>query len=244
MEKSDKDDLIPVWIFREMIPERTINEHIVRETGMIPEHYQNPVFFEAYIRPEVERTIEARVGRESARMVDSESQMSLIDLALLEVTRNFVTEKRNIAIREYINLNEAFIEENINKSREILYNGRYTSTIIAEATPAEIKRYANLSDVQIISFYDDSIQLESGTTNIALTQIGADRVNGTKSPRFNNGWGFQGTGIIIGVLEINSRFDPRSPHLSNLHNLQFVPNPDPTHTPPTPREWNHATFGI
>jgi hypothetical protein len=90
MEKSGENDLIPIYIFRDLIPDRIIDEHITRETGLIPAHYRNRTYFETIIMPEIIRSVEERVSRENAHMVDSESRMSLIDLAAHEAIGNIM----------------------------------------------------------------------------------------------------------------------------------------------------------
>jgi hypothetical protein len=55
----------------------------------------------------------------------------------------------------------AFIEAHVNPERKILHSGGFTSSIIIEATVAEILYFAELSEVLDISWCDDSIHLDT-----------------------------------------------------------------------------------
>jgi hypothetical protein len=229
MEKSGEDDLIPVYIFREMIPDRVINEHITRETGLIPEHYQNQINFETIIMPEIIREVESRVGIENAHMVDSEIQMSLVDLVAHEVVDTFVAARRSILEREYTASNVEFVDRHIDESREIIYNSIYTTTLIVEATPAEIREYAALCDVSSIMYHDVNLKAGAGSTSSILTLVGVDDGNnGTKGPNYFNGLGLRGNGIRIGVIEPGryTNSNANNAHIANLgsHRLEYVPN--------------------
>ena len=72
-----------------------------------------------------------------------------------EVRRCYVAIAREIVKREHSAIVDQFLEDYVNEERKILYSGSYTTTIILEATKAEIVAYAELEEVNGISFYED-----------------------------------------------------------------------------------------
>lgn len=69
--------------------------------------------------------------------------------------KEFMILKQENTLREQSAANEAFLKAYVKDERKILYNGEYTSTLILEATVAEIEFYAKLEGVKEISLYED-----------------------------------------------------------------------------------------
>jgi hypothetical protein len=149
--------------------------------------------------------------------------MSLVDRAVHMKADEFLMAWRGIVKREYSSLNDTFIAKHIgNKPREIIYNSRYTSTIVVEANKAEILSYAKMSIVEDISLFVETIQ-EPDLSEV-LEQIHADRgLFGTKGSSFNSGQGYRGTGIRIGIIEPNRQeFVRNTPMLSGIGTARLV----------------------
>ena len=72
-----------------------------------------------------------------------------------DIIDQYIEARRSIIKREYSKYNDAFIANHVPKDRKILYNSRYTSTLVVEATKSEIIYYADLSDVTEISLYEE-----------------------------------------------------------------------------------------
>ncbi|MCB6414838.1 S-layer homology domain-containing protein [Faecalimonas umbilicata] len=70
----------------------------------------------------------------------------------------YAEERKEIVRREYSALNDSFVETYVGKDRKVIYNSRYTSTLVVEATKAEIEAYASLDDVLEISLYEEEIE--------------------------------------------------------------------------------------
>lgn len=173
--------------------------------------------------------------------------MSLVDRVIHMKADEYMMAKREIVEREYSRLNDAFIEEHIgNKQRKILFNGRFISTIIVEATKAEIESYSKMKIVEEITFYVE-IRPEPALSEV-LGQVNADSGQfGTKSSSFNAGAGYKGTGIIIGIIEAQrGRYDGSSnaPMLSGIPSNRLRMDDDAGFNGSTifPIVRNHATM--
>jgi hypothetical protein len=144
-------------------------------------------------------------------------RISLVERAAMEKADEYMVAKREIVEREHSSRNDEFIRKYIGNKREIIFNSSFTSTLIVEATKAEIEGYAKINDVEDISLFVDH-PVVSTMDPAWLQQINADDFVGTKSGLFNNGSGYKGTGVRIGVMEADSLYDHDSPLLSSIHN--------------------------
>ena len=69
-----------------------------------------------------------------------DQSISLVDRAVSGKAKEYMMAKREITKREQSSANEAFLEAYVkDENREIPYNGKYTGTLIREATSAEIE---------------------------------------------------------------------------------------------------------
>jgi len=239
---ADEDTPIPIYIFRELIPNEKISKMLLDETGMDMDVYEDSELFEDIVVSAVTESVEAQVGTERAHRIDPETEQSLIDVEVAKEAEHFLEEKRSIVKREYTDSNQAFADEYISDSQQLLYEGEYTPTLAIEATVSEIKAYAELDDVESIAFYEELICEPDLDT--VLTQVGADSSTGTKSTSYNSGAGYKGSGIKIGIIEAGSgRYDASSPHLTGLSSTQlsYVANPKADGTYVTPTVTTHAT---
>ena len=80
-----------------------------------------------------------------------------------------------------------------------IYVSRLTPTVIALLSRDELDRIKKDS-----SFFDWSVyeydEPTKGSDAVILEQIGADVTNGTNSPLFNDGMGYSGSGVKVGVI--------------------------------------------
>ncbi len=256
MSTKADDELIPVYIWLNDIDHGAIDEAMIREKGMDPAIYENNERFLSEIVSEIEANLVSRVGyEETHRSVDAttnsftldengayhDDSLSLLDRAIQAKTDEYIMARREISKREHSSYNYRFIENHVNKDRTIIDVGEYVTRIIVEATKQEIVFFSSLDEVSNLSFYRDyeaNIDLE-----IPLDQVGAGYF-GTKGASYNNGNGYKGTGIKIGVLEASSGiYDPTCPHLLGIHDSRlFLKNdagPDGSSIPAEAAE--HAT---
>ena len=89
------------------------------------------------------------------------------------------------------------------------------------AKSEDIRYFAQLEEVAAV-FYAPVYQAENALGGIPA-QVGADSSTGTKSVNFNDGNGFLGHGISIGILEAGGVIDIASPHFDE-DRMIIVPN--------------------
>ncbi len=131
--------------------------------------------------------------------------------------------RRELVSKKYTEANEEFLKTQRISEKNVLYSSRYTSTVIVNATPAQILRYASSDDVECVGIFDDAVQVSE--LDMIPEQIN-DGADGPSSEKYNDGAGYTGKGVIVGVIEAEGgRFDPDAPHLSKMpeSRLKFVP---------------------
>ena len=225
METKTDTDLISIYIWLNDIDHDIIDEAMIKEKGMDPAVYENEERFNKEIVPQIEAQIVSRVGYEAAHAAVETSEyvldqngayhddtMSLVDRAIQAKENEYIKAFREVTKEVLLEHNNAFINKYVNRESRVLDVGTYSTNIIVDATISEIKEYAILDIVHDISLYKEYIP----TTNLSLPleQVSAG-YNGTKGTSFNNGAGFKGTGIKIGVLELG-KYDANNPHLSGI----------------------------
>lgn len=217
----------------EIVPQ--IEAEIVARVGYEEAHYVEPPK-QLETADELVKTGEV-VAAESKEAIDDVNQqsvkaakdevlldrnISLVDRAVSGKVNEYMMAKREITKREYSAVNDKFIKNNVeSKQRKVLYNSKYTSTLVVEATKAEIKEYALMDLVEEISLYVELVQ--EPALNISLGQVGADSSTGTKSSLFNSGYGYRGTGVKIGIIEAGGgRFDSNASQLRTISKSRLI----------------------
>ena len=227
MSTKSETDLIPIYIWLNDIDHDIINTAMIKEKGMDPAVYENEARFNSEIVPQIENQIISRVGYEVAHASVETSEfvldqngayhddtMSIVDRAINAKENEYIMAKRSISKREHSSVTNEFVNKYINPDRKIIDIGKYVTRVIIEATKSEIKYYASLSIVNDLSLY--VYDEDSNNLSIPLDQVQAG-YNGTKGNSYNNGNGYKGTGIKIGVLEAGAgQYDHNSPHLSPI----------------------------
>ncbi len=211
--KSDAD-LIPIWIWRkDTVSSETVDEMLLAETGMDPAVYTNELRFEKEILPTISENV---LQKQSAlsRDTDNADFKVAVNNAIVDEMNRYVRAQRSILAREQGRDNQQFLKKYVPENRKIIYACTYTSTIVVEATKAEILKYASLEEVTDISLYEELVPEDA--MDVSSQQIGADSFVGTKSERFNNGTGYDGTGVLIGVIEGGGFFDVTAPQLEDI----------------------------
>ena len=100
------------------------------------------------------------------------------------------------AIKE--NSKDILLKAGIPERRHI-YISEFTSTAIALITKHELNALKKDPRFSDWSYYDFE-EPKKNEEDVLLLQIGADSLTGTNSPYFNNGSGYSGKGIKIGVI--------------------------------------------
>ena len=222
MDKASENELIPIYIFRRLIPNETIGELLLSEMGYDYKIYEDPDVYDEIIAPKIRKRIVDELGEEAAYKTDEKTQMSPIDRAISEDVDNYLREKRKIVKREYSAENNLFVERTLNKDRTITFCSNYSSTIITEATVKEIYKIAQSNDVENVMYFED-FEI-TPDLDYALPQVRADVTKGTG---YNSGNGYKGSGIKVGIIEAAyGKYDENSPHLSGIagSSLTYVDN--------------------
>lgn len=145
------------------------------------------------------------------------------DYIIIEIRNRFQYEKGMIQREVNTSVNQAFVDEHV-KARANTVNcaGSYFSALFIDAKKADILYYAQREEVANIFYADPSFQAVP-TLSYISSQVGVDSTSGTKSMNFNDGEGFKGNGIKIGILEAEGVIDSASPHF-DASRMKIVPN--------------------
>lgn len=211
LTSTAEGDRIPVYIFRKMITDEKIDQLMISEMNMNPDTYTGEKLFSGYMIPKLEQM-----------KISVNNRIRLIDVqnAMTSGVSDYISSRRSILSREYAIDNQSFINRFGILPGNVIYSGKYTSTVIVLATPSEILEYASSDNVENISLFEDFEQVPE--LDIIQTQIGTDRESGTKSNRYNSRMGYTGAGIVIGVIEAESGiYDSDSPHLRDIPESQL-----------------------
>lgn len=235
MASKTDTDLIPVYIWLNDIDHNVITEAMIREKEMDPAIYENEERFQKEIVSEIEAQLVSRVGYEATHYsVDAttngyilnengayhDDSMSLLDRAVQAKTNEYIMAQREISKREHSKYTSRFVVDHIPSQRRIISQGQYIARIIVEATREEIANYAQLTCVSEILLYNEAVP--SNTMEKQIGQVGAG-YSGTKGSSYNNGNGYKGTGVKIGIMEAGSgQYDPTCPHLNSIPSSRLI----------------------
>lgn len=155
--------------------------------------------------------------------VQTDRSASIIDYTILEARQQFQEEKNRVIKKEYCAYNDDFIFSCVEKRQnKVTSVSHYTPTLFIKAKKADILYYAQQPEVVDI-YYDDPNMVATPTLQKVVEQVKADSTTGTQSANFNNGAGFKGTGIKIGILEAEGAIDTSSPHY-NSKRMHIISN--------------------
>lgn len=218
-----------VYLQNETIPTETLYEAIKKQTRFDVSLYETEKF-SSFVVPELERQI-----LEAQQITNVQSPLTELvlgkptDLTIKQASQNemdaYIRAKRSVVENLNSEKNDLFVETYIGDSSDVVFKSRYTSTIIAYLSKEEIERCAKSKETVLIMPYQKRNPIP--TEHVVVDQVGADSSTGTQSSQFNNGSGYQGDGIKIGILEAESaKYDPNHPQLAGIHNirLEVVPN--------------------
>lgn len=101
------------------------------------------------------------------RFVETDRSLSVVDYTILAVQKNFQTEKNRIVRSEQSANVDAFITECVNaRDNEVVYAGRYTSSLYLKASKDDIMYYSQMSEVENIYFADLSVKTSPTLSHI------------------------------------------------------------------------------
>lgn len=250
METCSEDDTVPVYLWLDDISYDDVNTTL-KDNGYDPAIYDQPEKFDTIVSEKVRKEVIDEVGITLANENLSDSDISkiaglqnyltdsltgsetvegnvdvkntLIDRAVSNEMDNYIIEKRNIIKDESEELNERFIKNNVEAyGDKVLHDYAVARAVVVDADYNDIIRYAKLDEVLEVSLYKDTQW--NAATDTAMEQINADCLTGTKSHKYNNGTGYYGSGVKVGIIEYDGKFDKDSPLLSNImgNSLNYV----------------------
>lgn len=234
MEAASDTELIPVWIFLQSIDQNTIKEKLFEETNLNPAVYEDETQFNKEIYPQIVQQKEAELGYKTVHSPILQSttkmkdQTTPIDLAVIETMSDYLAEKRAIVRREYTALNNSFIKKYLpNIKREnLIYNSRYTSSIVVELHKSEIEPLTAVDLVESLALMPEAELVPA--VNDVLGQVGVYGPGGTGyDDAVGNWYGYSGLGVDIGIIETTrsnagGRFDSTATQLSGNSRLHFL----------------------
>lgn len=187
------------------------------------------MIYNEYTLLEIEKRVSEKYGKVFSKSKSLgnkifDDNITILQYEEAEEYNQFILDKRKIISEEFTNDNKQFIERNTLENDSILYEGIFTGSIIMYASDEEIKNISKDQSVVSIEPWEEG-ELQSASSN-AVPQIEADSVTGTGSPNYNYGNGFKGTGVKIGIIEVDREFDENCPQLSSKvdNNLFYVEN--------------------
>jgi len=213
MEEAGEEDLLTVYLWLNQIDQDEIDQAVREEKGMDPAIYEDETRFQTEIVSKLEEKLVSRVGYEAAHAKEEASttafslnengayhdtSMSLVDRAVQGESNRYLQAKRDVTIREYSERNGTFVEENVADPQKVLYQSTCVSMVVVKATKDEICDYAKSPSIHDISLYH-KMEIQPSMDTV-FDQVNAG-YNGTKGTSFNNGNGYKGTGIKIGIIE-------------------------------------------
>lgn len=222
---EETDEPIDIIIFRESIDNTTKEAAVLKKTGYNVQIYENEELFEKHVMPAITEKVVAKYGAEAYSTAAFEAErgekISQIDIAVREEYDKYIMAKRATIAELNTKSNTDFIDKTLLDETKISYIGTYTSSIIATLNENEIISIAQEESVKQIRIFENAVMYPA--MNYSKSQVKADVVSGSS---YNNGSGYKGTGIKIGIIEAAcAAYDPSNPHLSSIHSsgqLQLV----------------------
>ncbi len=218
-----------VYISRVGVEDEKIENKFYETFGYSTKKYENELIYNEYTLPEIEKRVSEKYGKVFSKSKPLgnkifDDNITILQYEEAEEYNQFILDKRKIISEEFTNDNKCFIDRNSLDNDSVLYEGIFTGSIIMYASDEEIK---NISKDQSVVFIEpwEEVNIQKASSN-AVPQIGADSLTGTSSTNYNYGNGFKGTGVKIGIIEVDREFDENCPQLSSKvgENLFYVEN--------------------
>lgn len=238
MSKMDKEDTIPVTVFLKELDDSNMNAVLINKFGKDPEIYENETRFYNEIVPNIMvkgKSIKSLVDTDklSPAMLKSENRTAKLTKTMQDEIKLEITKEMNEYIRDLrsvrLEMNTKYMNDFTNNfdSKCIVFSSKYIEMLIMELSKTQIIEFSNNSMVDSIYYYE----IEDGGVESwnAPQVVEGDSSSGLSSANFNNGEGYDGTGVKIGIIEHDGgRYDENNYSLADAHNtgkLSFVPTP-------------------
>lgn len=237
MEKANDDDNIPVYIFLKNCNKKAIEKNLKEKYNIDKQVYDNPDKFYSQIVPKIKvngTTVRdlvktEKITEERFNLDDKDSPISLavrksvnyaINKNVNSYLKKYRTEVANV-IGKYVS---DFVESNKCYLKDIILKPDCAEFIIANVKKSDIDKLTCCSLVDDISYFENKQQELYSWNATSVTK--SDYSTGLGSTLYNNGSGYDGTGVTVGIIEAGSgRYDSNNYNLENANNLSFVNTP-------------------
>ena len=225
-ELSERDgDRYLVYLWRKSVDKETV-DRVLRDKGVEVDAFQSSKVYNKTRAQEIERLAVEIYGADvayspSEKAISCGETATVLEDMIRDDYKEYISMRRSVT-KELCNAEiDRFVSENAVKYENIKYRGYYTGTLVLSATEDEIKRYSRDDSVTEISPYvKGEVKSDITFTN---GQINTDDINGTKSSYYNDGNGYTGYGVNIGVIESGGKYDVNFPQLAGS-SLVFITN--------------------
>lgn len=231
--KTGKSEAVPVYIFLKDCDKSKLSDDICK-AGYNVDFYENKNLYYKYILPEL--MIE---GERVKDLVDEQyltpQQLNLcnkdssIDIKLRQKINQArlknQKEYKHVYRRSISNIIEKYVKNfvaEIDKSIiKLLYQGEYAEFIVAQVKADDINKIAKNHMVESIAVFKDREFKELSWSSTSITT--SDDINGLGSSFYNDGDGYDGTGVTIGVVELG-KCDEANCNLTDA-DITYYPTP-------------------
>ena len=206
-----KDNKYLVSIFLEAIPDETINSTLLQKHG-----YDSTIYESEAIH-EMASSSQTLGSKAFVQSVDSNQTSP--NISLQATMENYISAKRSVVKDSYTQYTSNYVDQYIDNSEDIVFCSQYAPYIMAYLSKGEIEAIAKTS--QVTHIFPEKMEVVQPTQDIIMPQVNTDATNGTKSSSYNNGEGYTGEGIKIGIIEAqNGVCDVTNNQLTAAYNEQ------------------------
>ncbi len=235
LSKTNSNDEIIVSVFFKEKDDSDLRERLIKRTGKDIAVYEDKNEFYKEVVPDIKvngKTIKSIVSSDDIstrafKLNDEKSPLSLelrkdINLEITNEMNKYLTDKRAVQSdmnKEYLDGLKVFFDEG-----DIVYISECIEMMIVNLSESEILTLSNNPNVECIYYSDKRGENESWHIS---ELIGADSTTGTGSINYNNGYGYDGTGVNIGIIESEgTRYEAGHYSLTEAESsgkLSFIP---------------------
>lgn len=184
---ASKNEKLPVVIWTTDINQKLVEYDAEKATGIDATEYYSETNSEALKTLSVK---DGTVTESSFKQYLKETRKERKEQ--LKETSRFNKAKRSLAKEKYIELNNAFADDNMNKS-DVTFSSNYAPMIIANVTPKQIEKISNRLNVVSIDLYSDAEKEAEDQLTVAKGVINTTTIS--------NNYDLDGTGVKIGLIE-------------------------------------------
>lgn len=199
----DENGRYLVYVSRTGVDSDKIEKEFNRRNEFSLSDYQDKATYRRKVGPSVALLAIEKYGMYNSLQLDYgrelfNDELAPIEYELIENYNEFIMNKRTVITDLYGTYNQSFADKFNIASDLVLYEGQYTGSYVLYATRDEIEAMAKDSSIEGIMVWEE-YELQP-KTHLVQSQIHTD-YGGTKGTAYNNGSGYKGTGIKIGVIE-------------------------------------------